>query len=109
MAVLHNLFLNNGHGFGRLNQALITLIPKSLEACHINEFGPVSLVHSMPKLASKLMATRLSPHMGELVHVNQSAFIRGWNLHDNLLPVRQIARRLHQRKAKGILLKLDIS
>lgn len=63
----------------------------------------------MPKLALKLLVTQLSPCMGELVHVNQSAFIRGRNLHENFLLVRQMARRLHQRKAKGVLLKLDIS
>ena len=33
MAALHKLVLNNGQGFGRLNQALITLIPKSPEVC----------------------------------------------------------------------------
>ena len=47
--------------------------------------------------------------MGELVNLNQSAFIHGRNLHDNFLLVRQMARRLHQRKAKGVLLKLDIA
>ena len=32
IAALHKLFIGNGVGFGRLNQALITLIPKSPEA-----------------------------------------------------------------------------
>ena len=63
----------------------------------------------MPKLASKLLATRLRPRKGELVHINQSAFIKGRNIQDNFLLVRQMARRLHKRKAKGVLLKLDIS
>src|SRR4051812_45013948 len=47
--------------------------------------------------------------MNELVHANQSAFIKGRNLHDNFLLVRQVARSLHRRRAKGVLLKLDIS
>ena len=63
----------------------------------------------MPKIASKLLIARLRPCMGELVQVNQSAFFKGRCLHDNFLLVRQMARRLHQRKAKGVLLKLDIS
>lgn len=75
MAALHKLFLNNGHRFGRLNQALITLIPKGPDACDINDFRPISRVHSLSKLASKLMATRLRPCMGDLIQVYQSAFI----------------------------------
>lgn len=109
IAALHKLFLGNGHGFGRLNQALISLIPKSPEACHVRDFRPISLVHSIPKLDVMLLANRLSPRMGELLNVNQSTFIKGRNIHDNFLLVRQMVRRLHRRKAKGVLLKLDIS
>ena len=32
IAALHKLFIGNGRGFGRLNQTLITLIPKTPEA-----------------------------------------------------------------------------
>ena len=47
--------------------------------------------------------------MNELVQPNQSVFIKGRNLHDNFLLVRQVARSLHRRKSKGVMLKLDIS
>ena len=63
----------------------------------------------MTKIASKLLTARLKPRMGELVQVNQSAFIKGRCLHDNFLLVRQMARSMHRRKAKGVLLKLDIT
>ena len=109
MAALHKFFLDNGRGFGRLNQALITLIPKKAGACRVGDFRPISLVHSLPKIGSKLLANRLRPRMNELIHANQSAFIKGRNLHDNFLLVRQVARSLHHRRAKGVLLKLDIS
>ncbi|XP_073355614.1 uncharacterized protein [Aegilops tauschii subsp. strangulata] len=109
MAALNKLFLNNERGFGRLNQALITLIPKNPEACQIKDFRPICLVHSIPKMASKLLATRLCPRMGELVHANQSAFIKGRNIHDNFLLVRQLARKLYKRKTKSVMIKLDIS
>ena len=47
--------------------------------------------------------------MLKLVHANQSAFVKGRSIHDNFLLVRQMARRLHKRKVKGVMLKLDIS
>ncbi|XP_073355509.1 uncharacterized protein [Aegilops tauschii subsp. strangulata] len=67
VAAVHKFFLGNGRGFGRLNQALITLIPKTPEACAVFDFRPICLVHSMPKIASKLLTVRIRPRMGELV------------------------------------------
>lgn len=87
MAAIHKFQLGNGRGFGRLNQAIITLTPKKQDACQIGDFRPISLLHSIPKINSKLMATRLSPHMEDLVKVNQSAYIRGRSLHDNFMLV----------------------
>ena len=62
LAAIHHLFLGNGRGFGRLNQALITLIPKKAGARRVGDFRPISLVHSLPKIGSKLLANRLRPH-----------------------------------------------
>ena len=109
VAAIHKFFLGNGRGFGRLNQALIIVIPKTPEACAVFDFRHICLVHSMPKIASKLLTARLRPRMGELVQMNQSAFIKGRCLHDNFLLVRQMARTMHRRKAKGVMLKLDIT
>lgn len=66
-----------GKVFGRLNQALIMLISKKPDACLIVDFRPISLVHSIPKICFKLLVVRLSVRMGELVHINQLAFIKG--------------------------------
>ena len=46
--------------------------------------------------------------MGDLVCADQSAFIKGWNVSDNFLPVHQIARNIGHREMKVALLKLDI-
>lgn len=55
------------------------------------------------------MASKLAVHIPDLVQINQSAFIRGRSIHDNFMLVRQIARKLHMNKLKGMLLKLNIS
>ena len=60
MAAIHKLFLGNGRSFGRLNQALITLIRKKPDACTIADFHPFSWFHSVRKICAKLLATRLS-------------------------------------------------
>jgi hypothetical protein len=109
MAAVLKLFVGDGCNFGRPNRALITLIPKKPDAQEIGDYRPISLVHSFAKLFTKLLATRLRPRMEELVSANQSAFIKGRNLHDNFLLVRQLARKINAKKETGVLLKLDIS
>jgi hypothetical protein len=52
---------------------------------------------------------RLSPRIDGILSKNQSAFIRGRNLHDNFLLVRQLARNINSNREAGVLLKLDIS
>jgi hypothetical protein len=95
--------------FRQLNSAFITLLPKKEEARQPREFQPISLVHSIAKLVTKILANRLAPHMDKLVTTNQSAFIKGWFIQDNFMMVQQMARFLHAQKQPQILLKLDIS
>lgn len=109
MAGIMNLFVEDCRGFARLNRAYITLIPKRQNASEVDDFRPISLVHSFSKLFSKIMANRLRAKLPELVSPNQSAFVRSRSLHDNFMLVRQVARRINQRKQPGVLLKLDIT
>jgi hypothetical protein len=109
MAALSKVHRGEGRGFGKLNGALITLIPKKADAAQVGDYRPISLIHSFAKLLSKILANRLRPRMDELISANQSAFIKGRCLHDNFMLVRQMARHLHAKREKGVLLKLDIS
>jgi hypothetical protein len=109
MAAILKLYVGDGRAFVKLNRALITLIPKKPDAQEVGDFRPISLVHSFAKLFSKLMLNRLRPKMEMLVSCNQSAFMKGRNLHDNFILVRQLARKIYSRKEVGVLLKLDIS
>jgi hypothetical protein len=88
------LGVGDGRGFSRLNRALITLIPKKPEAIETKDFRPISLVHSFAKLFSKVIANRLRSRLGEVVSMNQSAFIKHQSLHDNFVLVRQVARNI---------------
>jgi hypothetical protein len=109
MAAIHKLYVGDGRGFAKLNRALITLIPKKQDASEVGDFRPISLIHSFAKLFAKLLAVRLRPKMDTLISANQSAFIRGRNLHDNFMLVRQLARKINSDREAGVLLKLDIA
>lgn len=76
---------------------------------HLNDFRPISLVHSFAKHVTKVMANRLAPLLPKLVSTNQSAFVKKRNIQDNFMLVQQMAKKLNSSKTPHILLKLDIS
>lgn len=92
-----------------LNCVHIVLIPKlEISEC-ASDFRPVSLIHSVVKLITKTLASRLAKNMDHLISAAQSAFIKGRCIHDNFLYVRNLARAYHRTKTPTLLIKLDIS
>ena len=100
-----NLHTSNLHW---LNSANIALIPKKEGAESILDFCPISLIHAIAKIITKVLATRLAPHMNNLVSPAQSAFIKKRSIHDNFMYVRNLARKLHRNRTPTLLFKLDI-
>ncbi|WVZ93865.1 LOW QUALITY PROTEIN: hypothetical protein U9M48_039818 [Paspalum notatum var. saurae] len=92
-----------------LNSAYITLFPKTMDAAMVKDYRPISLIHSFAKLVTKILAAQLAPMLPKLVSNNQSAFVKGRNIHENFLLEQQLARAVHKSKEPHIRLKLDIS
>jgi hypothetical protein len=76
MAVFSAIWSRKFAHFNKLNTALITLIPKKEGADEVKDFRPISLVHSMAKLVTKILANRLAPKLQDMVSPRQSAFIQ---------------------------------
>jgi hypothetical protein len=53
------------------------------DAMSLADFRPISLVQSVAKILTKVLANRLAPHLATLVSPCQSAFIKGRNIQDN--------------------------
>ena len=58
IAALNSLFTMNAQGFEWLNSACIVLLPKKMDAMRVTDFRPISLIHSIAKIFSKLLAVR---------------------------------------------------
>jgi hypothetical protein len=95
--------------FHRVNEALLVLLPKTDEASTVCHYRPIALIQNIGKLFAKLVACRLAPRLGDLVHPCQSAFIKGWSIHNNFWLLHSSARLLHARKYTSLLLKVDIT
>ena len=109
VAAILQLVELHGDCVGLINSANIILLPKKADATRIGDYRPISLIHSISKIFSKLLANRLAPLLPTLVSKSQSAFVKKWCIHDNFLHVQNLVKLLHRTSTPGLFLKLDIS
>jgi hypothetical protein len=109
MQAFDALWRMDARSFHAVNEALTVLLPKSDAPATIKDYRPISLIHSLAKLMSKVLANCLAPRLHEMVHSNQSAFIKGRFIQDNFRMVQSSAKVLHARQKPCLLLKIDIA
>ena len=68
-----------------LNASFLTLIPKKNNAIDVKDFRPISLVGSVYKLLSKVLANRLRVVLDSLLSESQNAFVGGRQILDSVL------------------------
>jgi hypothetical protein len=59
-----------------INAANVDLIPKANDASSITDFHPISLINSLAKIITKILADRLAPRLQDLVSTCQNAFMK---------------------------------
>jgi hypothetical protein len=91
-----------------LNATFIALIPKKKDALNIRDFCPISLVGSMYKLLSKVLANRIRLVMESLISSSQNAFVGGRQTLDSVLIANKCLDSRLKSSIPGILCKLDI-
>nr|CAD1826001.1 unnamed protein product [Ananas comosus var. bracteatus] len=90
-----------------INKSWICPIPKKATVETARDLRPISLIHSVPKIISKVLATRLQLVMDKLVNPFQTAFIKGRHILDNFYSAHILIHHLHSSKHKAALLKID--
>lgn len=68
-----------------INKTCITLIPKCHKLKSLMEYKLISCCNVIYKIISKMVAIRLKVFTGDIVSINQSAFIPGRLITDNAL------------------------
>jgi len=92
-----------------LNEANIILLRKKQEASSMADYRPISLINSVVKIITKILASRLAPKLDNMVSNAQNAFIRKRCIHGNFIYARKVIQTLHKKNNPALFIKLDIS
>lgn len=79
------------------------------EANTLDKFRPIALCNVIYKIISKVIANRLKPILPGIISEEQSGYVEGRQILDNILLAQEMIHTLHSRKEAGMLLQLDLS
>ncbi|KAK2637418.1 hypothetical protein Ddye_032210 [Dipteronia dyeriana] len=104
--------LNGAASISEFNYTNVVLIPKTYKQISLKDFRPISLGSVVYKTVAKVLASRIKILHQGLISLNQSAFVPGRQIFDNVLvafeSLLSIARK--RIRKKGLMtLKLDMS
>uniref|UniRef100_A0A803PV21 Reverse transcriptase n=1 Tax=Cannabis sativa TaxID=3483 RepID=A0A803PV21_CANSA len=105
-------FFDSGSFCTELNETNIVLVPKKKHPESMSDLRPISLCNVIYKVISKVLANRIKGILPSVISENQSAFLEGRLISDNIMISFEIMHYL-KRKRMGkegyMALKLDLS
>ncbi|GAA0141497.1 hypothetical protein LIER_02629 [Lithospermum erythrorhizon] len=78
----------------------------------MSELRPISLCNIVVKIASRIMTIRMHPILMDIISKNQSAFLPGRMIFDNILIAHEVLHFMnHSKSVKNVnmAIKLDMS
>jgi len=85
----------------------IMLVPKKDNSSYLNEFKPISLIGCVYNILSKILADRLKKVLPSVIDVNQSVFLLGRGMLDNILVANKTVDYLKKEKKSEVFVKVD--
>lgn len=105
-AVFHD-FYSESLDLSRINRAFLVLLPKFEAARSPQDFRPISLQNCIMKAITKALCTRLQRYIHSLVDPDQTGFLPGRRISENIVYAADLLRACHVRKAPTIVFKID--
>nr|GEX82393.1 RNA-directed DNA polymerase, eukaryota [Tanacetum cinerariifolium] len=101
-------FVNSSFPKG-CNSSFVALIPKVMDAKFVNDFRPISLIGSVYKVVTKVLANRLAPVIADLISDTQSAFVAGRKILDGPFILDEFLHWCKRKNKKAMFFKVDFA
>nr|GEU38675.1 RNA-directed DNA polymerase, eukaryota, reverse transcriptase zinc-binding domain protein [Tanacetum cinerariifolium] len=101
-------FTHNSFSRG-CNASFISLIPKVHDPKSLNDFRPISLIGSLYKVVSKILAMRLSLVIPDLISDVQTAFLPNRQILDGPFIINELLSWCKHRKQQAMVFKVDFA
>ncbi|GJR76641.1 hypothetical protein Tco_0089006 [Tanacetum coccineum] len=102
-------FFTNGNLLKEINHTIIALIPKVKSPSRINDYRPISCCNVLFKCITKIISNRIKESLKVLISPNQSAFVPGRRISDNILLTQELMHNYHlDRGSPRCAFKVDI-
>ncbi|XP_022030706.1 uncharacterized protein LOC110931628 [Helianthus annuus] len=89
-------FFDTGNLLRELDHTLIVLIPKVSTPLLVTDFRPIACCNVFYKCISKIIAERIKGALDNIVSINQSAFVPGRKISDNILLTQELMHNYHR-------------
>ncbi|KAF5475839.1 hypothetical protein F2P56_007603 [Juglans regia] len=92
------------------NATFFVLILKVSNPTSFEKFRLISLCSVVYKICSKILVNRLSPILHKIISPEQSAFITGHSIYENISSTQELVHGIHKPCHRGnIVLKIDMA
>ncbi|GJY95036.1 RNA-directed DNA polymerase, eukaryota [Tanacetum coccineum] len=91
------------------NSSFIALIPKVLDPKGVNDYRPISLIGSLYKVITKILALRLSSVLDSLISEVQSAFLPNRQILDGPFVVNEVLAWCKLKRHPALIFKVDFA
>nr|GEV68229.1 RNA-directed DNA polymerase, eukaryota [Tanacetum cinerariifolium] len=91
------------------NASFIALIPKVTNAKFVTDFRPISMIGSVYKVVTKILANRLSLVISDLVSDTQSAFVANRQILDGPFIMNELLAWCKRKRKHALIFKVDFA
>ncbi|GJV95486.1 RNA-directed DNA polymerase, eukaryota [Tanacetum coccineum] len=91
------------------NSSFIALIPKNQDPKFVNDYRPISLIGSLYKVVTKILANRLSSVIPGLISDVQTAFLPNRQILDGPFIINELLSWCKHKKQQAMVFKVDFA
>ncbi|XP_072076475.1 uncharacterized protein [Arachis hypogaea] len=94
-----------------INKILLTLTPKTNQPEFVSQFRPIALRNVIYKYLAKILVSKIKPTLSERISPNQSSFVPGRFIHDNIIIASEMIHSMKRMKGKNgfMAIKIDFA